>query len=319
MAGLERLSGIAVFVQVVESGSFSAAASRLHLSRSAVGKTVARLEVRLGVRLFHRTTRNQSLTDEGQMFYQRCLRVLAELDNAEDELAQGRREPTGRMRITMPVLFGRRCIAPVLLELAERWPRLQLELAFSDRKVDLVEEGFDLAIRSGPLTDTPGLKMRPLGEHNMLICAAPAWLARHGTPHTLAQLAGQEAIFYGRSAQNADWSFQGLSGEALTVQVVPRIALDDLEVMMLAACQGLGVVRLPSWLAAEALQRGELVELFFPERTQGIAVAAIWPNAPQTPLKVRWVLDALLDKVAPILRTSLPQSALALDDTGMKI
>ncbi|GGP26489.1 LysR family transcriptional regulator [Silvimonas amylolytica] len=318
MAGLERLSGIAVFAQVVESGSFSAAAGRLHLSRSAVGKTVARLEVRLGVRLFHRTTRNQSLTDEGQMFYQRCLRVLAELENAEDELAQGQHEPSGRMRITMPVLFGRRCVAPVLLDLAGRWPRLQLELAFSDRKVDLVEEGFDLAIRSGPLTDTPGLKMRPLGAHNMLICAAPAWLARHGTPRTLADLAGQQAIFYGRTTHDAEWVFQGMAGEAIPVRLLPRIALDDLDVMMQAGCQGLGLVRLPGWLAADALESGQLVELTFAERTQSIPVHALWPHAPQTPLKVRWVLDALLEHVSPILRTSTQQGAPVLDDVGMK-
>ncbi len=318
MAGLERLSGIAVFVQVVESGSFSAAAVRLHLSRSAVGKTVARLEERLGVRLFHRTTRSQSLTDDGQMFYQRCLRVLVELEHAEDELAQGRHEPTGRMRITMPVLFGRRCVAPVLLDLAQRWPRLQLELAFSDRKVDLVEEGFDLAIRSGPLTDTPGLKMRSLGAHTMLICAAPTWLARHGKPCTLAQLAGHEAIFYGRNANSAEWAFHGLAGEPVAVRVVPRIALDDLEVMMQAACQGLGVVRLPGWLAADALRSGELVELTFAERTQNIPVHAIWPHAPQTPLKVRWVLDALLEHVSPILRSSTQQAPAVLDDAGMK-
>jgi DNA-binding transcriptional LysR family regulator len=232
------------------------------------------------------------------------LRVLAELENAEDELAQGQHEPVGRMRISMPVLFGRLCVVPVLLDLAERWPRLQLDLAFSDRKVDLVEEGFDLAIRSGPLTDTPGLKMRPLGAHGMLICAAPAWLARHGTPQTLAQLATHPAIVYGRSAQAAEWIFNDVQGERLALRMSARIALDDLEGMMQAACQGLGVVRLPSWLAGDALRRGELVQLRFAEQTQDIPIRAIWPHAPQTPLKVRMVLDALLEHVSPILRTS---------------
>src|SRR5262249_22818153 len=153
----ERLTGIAAFVQAVEAGSFAVAAGRMGLTRSAVGKSIARLEQRLGVRLFHRTTRRQSLTEDGQAYYERCVRALAEIDAAEAALDSGRRAPAGCLRVTAPVLFGRYCVAPVLLELARRYSGLAIEMSFSDRVVDLLEEGFDLAIRVGTLSDSTSL------------------------------------------------------------------------------------------------------------------------------------------------------------------
>ena len=138
----DRLKGISVFVTAVEAGSFSLAASRLHLSRSAVGKTIARLEQRLAVRLFHRTTRSQSLTDDGALFYERCLRALEEIRSAETLLESGKQQVSGRLRVSMPVLFGRMCIAPLLTGLAREHPGLELELSFNDRIVDLIEDGF---------------------------------------------------------------------------------------------------------------------------------------------------------------------------------
>src|SRR5882724_11319726 len=149
----ERLSGIAAFVQAVEAGSFAQAAERMQMTRSAVGKSIARLEERLGVRLFHRTTRRQSLTHDGQAYYERCVRVLAELE-------AGRREPSGRLRVSAPVIFGRRCVSPVLLSLARKYPGLAVDVSFSDRVVDLIEEGFDLAVRIGTLPDSGSLAAR---------------------------------------------------------------------------------------------------------------------------------------------------------------
>jgi DNA-binding transcriptional LysR family regulator len=161
----DRLNGVSVFVEAVEAGGFSAAALRLNLSRSAVGKTIARLEGRLGVRLFHRTTRSQSLTDDGQAFYERCLRALEEIRAGEAMLESGQQEATGRLRVSMPVQFGRRCVAPILSHLAEKHPRLELDLNFSDRLVDLLEDGFDLAIRTGPLDQSAGLMTRRIAYH----------------------------------------------------------------------------------------------------------------------------------------------------------
>jgi DNA-binding transcriptional LysR family regulator len=190
----ELLNGIGVFVAAVETGSFSAAAERLHLTRSAVAKTVGRIEARLGVRLFHRTTRTQSLTEDGQLYYERCVRALDEVRAAEAMLDSGRHEVVGRLRVSMPVLFGRRCVAPVLARLAAEHPKLALDLSFSDRLVDLVEDGFDLAIRNGPVGDGTGLMMRRIGLQRMTVCASPAYLATHGTPERLDALAAHHAV-----------------------------------------------------------------------------------------------------------------------------
>lgn len=146
---MEQLKGISIFVETVEAGGFSAAADRLHLTRSAVGKTIARLEQRLGVRLFNRTTRMQSLTEEGRFFYERCLRAVEEIRLGEAMLESGRHSVRGRLRISMPVLFGRLCIAPILENLLDEHPELELDLSFNDRIVDLLEDGFDLVIRNG--------------------------------------------------------------------------------------------------------------------------------------------------------------------------
>lgn len=193
----DRLSGISVFVTAVEAGSFALAASRLHLSRSAVGKTIARLEQRLGVRLFHRTTRSQSLTDDGALFYER-LRALEEIRSAETLLESGKRQVSGRLRVSMPVLFGRMCIAPLLTDLTREHPGLELELSFSDRVVDLIEDGFDMAIRNGTLANSSGLVARRIGDHRMTLCASPAYLQRCGEPHSIEQLAQHEAVTYTR-------------------------------------------------------------------------------------------------------------------------
>ena len=191
---MEQLKGISIFVQTAEAGGFSAAAERLHLTRSAVSKTIARLEQRLGVRLFNRTTRTQSLTDEGRFFYERCLRAIEEIRIGEAQLESGRREVRGRLRVSMPVLFGRQCAAPILTRLLDDHPDLELDFSFSDRIVDLLEDGFDLAVRNGPLKDNPDLMARAIAGQSMTVCASPAYLEKYGAPQTLEELAPQQAI-----------------------------------------------------------------------------------------------------------------------------
>lgn len=291
MTSTDRLAGIELFVAAVETGGFSAAAARLHLSRSAVAKAIARLEERIGTRLFHRTTRSLALTEAGEAFHQRCTRILAELEEAQDELAQHRDEAVGRVRLTMPVLIGRRRIAPLLFALAQQHPRLQLQLAFSDRRADLVEEGFDLAIRSGPLSDSHALKMRSLGAERLALYAAPSYLARRGTPRDVAALVDHDAIAYGRGGTSIAWV-----QDAGPVSVPVRLWLDDLEALRDAAQAGLGITRLPSWLAEEAVRDGRLVAL----EHFGIATSelhAVWPQARQLPRRVRVVLDELAQRL----------------------
>ncbi|BCL74489.1 transcriptional regulator [Jeongeupia sp. HS-3] len=301
MANLDRLGGMAAFVGAVEAGSFSAAAVRMNLSRSAVGKSIARLEERIGVRLFHRTTRSQSLTDDGQLFYERCLAALAELEAAEDELERGRREPAGRLRISVPSLFGRRCVAPVLLEMAQRYPKLELEMAFSDRVSDLVEEGIDLAVRSGELPDRAGLQGRRLGAQHVIVCAAPAYLAAHGTPQTLADLAGHDGIVYGRDIRSAQWRFVGADGRELVGPIRPRLRFDDIEAMALAAMAGLGLTRLPHWLANEYLAAGTLVRVLADTVATPFPIHVVWPQTRYLPYKVRLVIDELVERIPPLL------------------
>lgn len=184
----DDLNAIPVFVTVVESGNFASAAAILHVTRSAVGKTIARLEARLGVALFQRTTRRQLLTEEGEQFYLQCREALERIREAEETLQRGKDEVQGRLRVSLPVLFGQRCVAPLLFRLSQRYPLLKLELHYSDRQVNLLEEGFDLAVRIGSLADTGSLRARALGEHGMVLCAAAEYLRQQPAPQTIAGL-----------------------------------------------------------------------------------------------------------------------------------
>lgn len=293
----DRLSGIAAFVEAAEAGSFARAAERMNLSRSAVGKSIARLEERLGTRLFHRTTRSQSLTDDGQAFYERCVRALAELEAAESVLDDSRRAPTGRLRISAPVLFGRRCVAPIMLDILRRYPQLGLEMSFTDRRVDLVEEGFDLVVRSGELPDSAGLVARRIGVQKLVVCAAPAYLAEHGRPRKLADLSGHEVIVYGRAGWSKAWNFLDAKGEAHDLQWSSRIRLDDLEAIADATLAGEGLAWLPGWLVAEHLRSGALVHVLENETSRDVDVHAVWPQSRHLPMRVRVVIDELVKRI----------------------
>jgi DNA-binding transcriptional LysR family regulator len=220
----DRLAGISAFVAAVEAGSFAQAAARLRLTRSAVGKSIARLEARLGTRLFVRTTRSQSLTDDGQIFYERCARALEELDAAQHILEAGRDEPAGRVRVSAPVVFGRLHVAPVLLNLAKRYPRLQLEGIFTDRLVDFVDDGIDLSIRSGLLADSDAIVARRLGDQSMVLCASPTYLESHGTPRDLADLAAHRGVNYMRGGRPFPWPLTDATGRV--VERKSRTGLD---------------------------------------------------------------------------------------------
>ncbi|WP_321869466.1 LysR family transcriptional regulator [Burkholderia ubonensis] len=300
----DRLGGIAEFVEVVESGSFAAAALRIGVTRSAVAKIVARLERRLGVRLLQRTTRRLSLTDEGLVYYEQCRRVLAELGETEAALDAGRREPSGRLRISAPVLFGRQCVAPVMRRLVERHPRLEVEMSFSDRIADLVNDGFDVAVRVGPLVDTTALVCRPLGMQQMGICASPAYLARHGRPSGIADLASHVSVAYARGGQVAPWRIVGADGDARELRVSARLRFDDLQAIADAAAAGAGLAWLPCWLMAPYLRDGRLALVMDSDSVGSAEVFAVRPNARQVPSKVRAAIDALVDEIPRVLARS---------------
>lgn len=289
----ELLNGVDVFVAAVESGSFAAASERLHLTRSAVAKTIARVEARLAVRLFHRTTRSLALTDDGQVYYERCVRALEEMRAGEAALDSGRREAAGRVRISVPVLFGRRCVAPVLAQLAIEHPKLELEISFSDRTVDLREDGFDLAIRNGEIGNGAGLMTRTLGLKRMLICASPAYLASHGQPQQLEDVLRHRGIVYSRAGRIRAWVFPQPSGPAIELTPSSQLRFDDLEAIADAAEAGHGLAWLPVWLLRDRIRAGTLTPLFQDLPSIKYETHALWPETPHLPYRVRLVIDAL--------------------------
>lgn len=289
----EILSSVEVFVTSVQSGSFAAAAERLNLTRSAVAKTIARIEARLDARLFHRTTRSHTLTEDGQVYYERCLRALEELRAGVAALDSGRREAAGRLRVSVPVLFGRRCIAPVLAQLTADHPKLGLDVSFSDRPVDLIEDGFDLAIRNGFVGDGTGLMTRTVGLQRMTVCAGPAYLDRHGRPESLDDLPSHGAVTYGRAGRVKAWQFPTAEGGIAEVTPPSRLRFDDLEAIADAAEAGHGLAWLPCWLIRDRVLTRTLVPLLGHVPRLVFKTHALWPAGPHLPLRVRLALDAL--------------------------
>jgi DNA-binding transcriptional LysR family regulator len=297
----DSLNGITAFVEAVEAGSFALAAERLRLTRSAVGKSIARLEQRLGVRLFQRTTRSQSLTDDGQAYYERCVRALAELDAGASALDQGRREPNGRLRVAVPVLFGRQCVAPVLVELARQFPRLNIEMSFSDHYVDMIEDGYDLAVRVGEMPDSATLVAKRLSTQRMVICAAPSYLEKRGTPTSLEDLADHDGIAYGRSGRVKQWMVSGDDGQMVKAAVNTRMVFDDLQAITDAALAGAGLAWLPCWLMARHCRHGELIAVLDTDQVMSAQIHAVWPQTRYLPSKTRVAIDALAEHIPRIV------------------
>ncbi|MCX2721782.1 LysR family transcriptional regulator [Roseibium salinum] len=290
---MDRLTSMAVFVKAADLGSFAAAAEALGLSGPMVGKHVRFLEERLGARLIHRTTRRQSLTEFGKAYYERCRIVLAEADAADALVADQLKEPRGRLRVTMPMHFGRRCVTPVLLELARQHPGLQLDLSYSDRIVDLVEDGYDLAIRTGSLDDRAGVIARRVARQCMTVCASPQYIERHGAPGSLDDLARHRAVLYHRTGPQPPWLFPRKDGPPAQVFPAAGLRVDDLEAAADAAAAGAGPAWLPSWLVRDRIRSGELVELLTGTPGYLYDAFALWTQTPYMPPKLRVAIDAL--------------------------
>lgn len=301
MAVNDRLQGIVAFVQSAEAGSFALAATRLGLTRSAIGKRIARLEEQLGARLFNRSTRRQSLTEDGQAYYERCVRALAELDAAEAVLDTGRREPSGRLRVSVPVMFGRHYVTPVMLELSRLYPKLDIEVSFNDRVVDLVEEGYDLGVRIGPLGDSATLVARRLAPERLAICASPDYLHRHGFPRSLDEMEGRDAILYGRPGRHVSWRLRDHDGEIREPRVNVRLRFDDLQAMADAAIAGMGLVLLPCWLSSRYVRSDQLRLVMTADRVVGTAIHAVWPQTHYLPTRTRTAIDLLAERIPAMM------------------
>lgn len=295
---MDRLASMAVFVRAADLGSFAAAAAALDLSGPMVGKHVRFLEDRLGMRLINRTTRRQSLTEFGRAYYDRCRIVLAEAEAADALAVDQLIEPHGQLRVTMPVLFGRRCVAPVLTELARQHPRLGLELACSDRFSDLAQDGYDLTIRSLPLgsgdiENRSGVMVRRIARQHMVLCASPGYLEQYGRPEQIEDLDGHQAIVYSRAGRIRPWFFARDDQAPLEVTPPSRLRLDDLDAIADAASADMGVAWLPCWLIRQRVSAGALVQLMPDQPGVAYDSYALWWKAPHGSRKVRLAVDAL--------------------------
>jgi DNA-binding transcriptional LysR family regulator len=258
-----------------------------------VGKSVSRLEARLGVQLLHRTTRRLDLTTEGEAYLASCRRILDELDETEALLSTGHRQPIGRLRVDLPTTFGRRHIVPTLLHLAQRHARLDLSVTLRDRAVDMVSEGIDLAVRIGRLDDYPDLIARKLGEQRLVICAAPAYLERRGTPHAREELAKHECLIGWQRGSRPGWLLRNEAGEDAIFEIPARHELTDGDALLCACLAGCGLAQLPGWLARESLAQGALIEVL-PALSTTMPIHVMWQKTRHLQPKVKIAVDALV-------------------------
>lgn len=290
---MDRLSSMETFVRAVDLGSFAAVAEATGLSPTMVGKQVQYLETRLGVRLLSRTTRRQNLTEFGRAYYDRCRVILEEVAAADALASDHLNEPSGTLRVTMPALLGRICVAPLLVEMAGKHPALRLEMSMDDRIVDLLSAGYDLAVRTGDWREQPGLRRKRIGSHRMIVCASPSCLDADGAPQTLGDLQNRKTVMYARPGWSHAWLFRG-DGDK-TISVVPRsdLLLDDLAAVTDAAVAGAGLAWIPSWLARPHILSGALVEVLQSQASFAFDNFAVWPEARHLPLKVKLALERL--------------------------
>ena len=255
LAGIDHIGDLRAFVRVADACNFTLAAERLGLTRSAVGKCVARLEAGLGVRLLHRSTRSVSLSDEGRLFYEHATRILSEVDNAAGAMARRKQTPRGRLRIDVPVSMGRLHVLPLVREYLDRWPDVEAELSFSDDYSDLVRDGIDLAIRIGGDGDSR-LVRRVLAPHRLITCASPAYLARHGMPATLDELPRHQVLAFVHAGAVVPWRYSA-GGEERQLHVAGRLRLGNTEALRDAALAGAGIAQLArSWSAKTCAPAG---------------------------------------------------------------
>jgi DNA-binding transcriptional LysR family regulator len=289
-----HLNDILVFMAVVDAGSFIAGGRALGLTRSAAGKAVARLEDRLGARLLNRTTRALSLTDEGRTFHEHGAQILAAIDHAESSVSGERGTPRGVLRVTLPDAFGRLVVLPVLRQYLEAWPELQVEVSFTDRLVDLVEEGFDLAVRIGGADLDAGLVSRVVATSRPYLCASPAYLARHGEPASADDLAGHDCLLFSSRTRRQSWRLRDPDGQWVKAEGRSRLRMDSGEAIRDAAVAGLGIGLLPAFLVDEDLAAGRLRTVLPAVDLGEVKIVAIYPTRRHLEPRVRRFIDLLV-------------------------
>lgn len=283
-----------VFVAIVEAGSVSGAAERLGIAKSAVSRRLAELEARLGATLIQRTTRRQSLTDSGRLYYARSVAILADIEDAEASVSQQQCALKGRIRLALPLSFGLLHLAPLIEAFMAEHPDVQFELDFNDRQIDLVQEGFDLAIRIAELEDST-LIARRLVAIRHLVCASPGYLEKHGTPRTTADLADHVCLAYSNVRDPGVWDYRAPDGQTGRVRVPIRMASSSGEFNLRAAIAGQGLVMIPSFFCQEALRTGQLQTVLDDYAWPELSAYAVYPPTRHLSRRVRVLIDYLVE------------------------
>lgn len=299
---MDRLAEMEAFTRVVELGGFTEAAKKLGLSKSAVSKHVAALETRLGARLLNRTTRRVSPTEIGLVYFDKAQTVLSAAAEADAAATAMQDAPTGELKISAPLSFGVRHVAPALAAFLVEYPNVSARLNFEDRMVELVAEGYDIAIRIGDLPDS-SLKARKLAETELNLVASPDYLARQGTPTTIEELSSHEILHYSNSATGGYLRLRGPSGEERSVRYGGRLSINNGDALVTAALDGLGLTLSPHFIAAEHLASGALVEVMARYAPPPIGIYAVYPPGRFTQPKQR----AFIDHFAENLRGKGPR------------
>jgi DNA-binding transcriptional LysR family regulator len=289
---MDLFASMRMYVAVVDGGSFAAAADKLEISRAMVSKQIQKLEEHLGTRLMNRTTRRLSLTETGRAFYERSTQIMADVAEAEQIAGQMTRMPQGVLRVTIPLSYGQHRLGAIIGDYTQAYPQVQLDISLSDRKVDLVDEGFDLAIRIGAMPQSD-LIARKLGGVRSIVCAAPAYLARHGAPQTPADLAQHACLGYTLTGTGADWRLEGPAGLAI-VPISGPIRADNGDIIRLAALGGAGIVFQPHFIVGDDIAAGRLVRVLPQWQSAELGVYAVYPSRKHLSAKVRTFVDFLV-------------------------
>jgi len=307
---MDRLESMRIFVKVVESGSFTGAAARLRVSPGMASEHAKALEERLGTRLLNRTTRKLSLTETGRAYYERSTRILADLDEAEQAASDLQATPRGELRVNASPSFGILQLAPAISDFSAQFPEVSVDLMLSDRMVALIDEGFDLAVRCEPLPDS-SLIARPIAPVRLVICAAPSYLDRHGTPRTPADLASHNCLTLTGSPHFAKWFLPGDAGDFGDVSPSGNLRSNSGGVLKHAALAGHGLVCLPTYITADELRSGRLVSVLDDYPTPTFMLRALYPSNRHLSAKVRGFVDFLAKRFGKPSLWAHPEQASA--------
>jgi len=298
MAGAAPSVEMNVFVAAVDAGNFSAAARLLGITPSAVSKQISRLETRLGARLLNRSTRRISLTDVGREFYERSRSILSDIDDAQRAVGHASDEPRGRLRVTASISFGQRQIVPLVPEFVDRFSDVRVDVLFSDRVIDMVEEGIDVAVRVSAPADSALIACRLVPDRR-IVCASPGYVRAHGVPATPDDLAGYNALIYS-TVYSDTWRFEGPSG-ARAIRVSSNFSANSGEAIRDMAIHGLGIARLATFLVGPDIKSGELIEVLPDWRDpQENIIHAVYPSRRLVPPSTRAFVDFLAEKLTPV-------------------